>query len=54
MRQNRVKEAKIVKARDTPDAAFILLTVKVSSRNDGRGKAEYISSVSFQRDRPTF
>ena len=48
-----VKEAKIVKARDTPDAACILLTVS-SKRNDGRGKAEYISSVSFQRDRLTF
>ena len=27
-----VKEAKIVKARDTPDAACILLTVEVSSK----------------------
>ena len=43
-----------MKARDTPDAACILLTVEVSSGNDGRGKAGYISSVSFQRDRPTF
>ena len=49
-----VKEAKIVKARDTPDAACILLPLKFRLRNDGRGKAEYISSVSFQRDRLTF
>ena len=38
-----------VKARDTTDAACILLTVEVSFRNDGRGKAGYISSVSFER-----
>ena len=38
-----------VKARDTPDAVCILLTVEVSFRNDGRGKAGYISSVSFER-----
>ena len=43
-----------VKARDTPDAACILLTVEVSLRNDGRGNAGYISSVSFLRYRPTF
>ena len=29
---NIVKEAKIVKARDTPDAACILLTVEVLSK----------------------
>ena len=38
-----------VKARDTTDAACILLTVEVSFRNDGRGKAGYISSMSFER-----
>ena len=38
-----------VKARDTTDAACILLTVEVSLRNDGRGKAGYISSVSFEK-----
>ena len=30
--QAAVKEVKIVKARDTPDAACILLTVEVSSK----------------------
>ena len=33
-----------VKARDTPDDVCILLTVEVLFRNDGRGKAGYIST----------